>query len=311
MLALIITILAAAVVYAVSILYATIGEIFSQRAGVMNLGLEGIMLMGAVVGYITVVETQSLVLAMLVVIVVGVLLGLAYAFMTVTLRTNQIVSGLAMLTFGMGLSSFIGKNYSGISANLKFDKIEIPLLSKIPVVGDILFNQDILVYIMYLIIPLAIFFIYKTKYGMILRALGENPKALDVEGINVFALRYGYVIFGCVMTTISGAYLSLAYINFWSENMTGGRGWIAAALVTFASWKPKLAVWGALMFGAVSILGANVQIFFPAIPAQFLNMMPYAATIFVLILASGNFKHKRKRTEQPAALCIPYDREER
>ena len=311
MLALIITILAAAVVYAVSILYATIGEIFSQRAGVMNLGLEGIMLMGAVVGYITVVETQSLVLAMLVVIVVGVLLGLAYAFMTVTLRTNQIVSGLAMLTFGMGLSSFIGKNYSGISANLKFDKIEIPFLSKIPVVGDILFNQDILVYIMYLIIPLAIFFIYKTKYGMILRALGENPKALDVEGINVFALRYGYVIFGCVMTTISGAYLSLAYINFWSENMTGGRGWIAAALVTFASWKPKLAVWGALMFGAVSILGANVQIFFPAIPAQFLNMMPYAATIFVLILASGNFKHKRKRTEQPAALCIPYDREER
>jgi simple sugar transport system permease protein len=114
---------------------------------------------------------------------------------------------------------------------------------------------------MYLIIPLAIFYLYKTKYGMILRALGENPSALDVEGINVFALRYAYVIFGCVMTTVSGAYLSLAYTNFWSEGMTSGRGWIAAALVTFSSWKPKTAVLGALLFGGISIIGTNMQIY--------------------------------------------------
>jgi general nucleoside transport system permease protein len=309
--AFIISILAAAVVYAVSILYATIGEIFSQRAGVMNLGLEGIMLMGAVSGYITVVHTHSLALSMLVVIIVGLLLGLLYSFLTVTLKANQIVCGLAILTFGMGLSGFLGKSVSGVSANLKFESYPLPVLSKIPILGDVFFNQDLLVYIMYLIIPLSIFYIYRTKYGMRLRALGENPAALDVEGINVFALRYAYVIFGCIMTTISGAYLSLAYTNFWSEGMTGGRGWIAAALVTFASWKPRAAVWGALLFGGISIIGTNLQIYLPVIPSQFFSMFPYLATIIVLILASGKFKNSKKHTEEPASLCIPYEREGR
>lgn len=309
MTALIISILTSAVIYAVSILYATIGEIFSQRAGVMNLGLEGIMLLGAVSGYMTVVSTHNLALSMLVVILVGVLLGLIYAFLTVTLKANQIVCGLAMLTFGTGLSGFIGKSVSGISANMKFEKFDIPLLSQIPIIGDIFFKHDLLVYLMYLIIPLSIFYIYKTKHGMILRALGENPSALDVEGINVFALRYGYVIFGCVMTAVSGAYLSLAYTNFWSEGMTGGRGWIAAALVTFSSWKPKLAVWGALLFGGISILGANMQIYLPIIPSQFFSMFPYIATIVVLILASGSFR--KKRAEEPSSLGIPYEREGR
>ena len=307
--AIIISILASAVVYAVSILYAAIGEIFSQRAGVINLGLEGIMLMGAVSGYITVVQTQNLLVSILVVILVGVVLGLIYAFLTVTLRANQIVCGLSMLTFGMGLSGFIGKSVSGISANMKFDKFDIPLLSQIPVVGDIFFHQDLLVYIMYLIIPLSIFYIYKTKQGMILRSLGENPAALAVEGINIFALRYVYVIFGCVMTAISGAYLSLAYTNFWSEGMTGGRGWIAAALVTFSSWKPKAAVWGALLFGGINIIGSNMQIYLPVIPSQFFSMFPYLATIIVLILASGSFR--KKHTEAPSALGIPYEKEGR
>lgn len=309
MTAIIISILASAVVYAVSILYATVGEIFSQRAGVMNLGLEGIMLMGAVTGYMTVVSTHNLALAMLVAILVGAVLGVIYAFLTVTLRANQIVCGLAMLTFGMGLSGFLGKSVSGISANLKFEKFDFPLLSQIPILGDIFFKQDLLVYIMYLIIPLSIFYIYRTKHGMILRALGENPAALDVEGINIFGLRYGYVIFGCAMTTISGAYLSLAYTNFWSEGMTGGRGWIAAALVTFSSWKPKLAVWGALLFGGISIVGANMQIYLPIIPSQFFSMFPYIATIIVLILASGSFR--KKRPEEPSSLGIPYEREGR
>ena len=309
--AFIVSVLAAAVVYAVSILYATIGEIFSQRAGIMNLGLEGIMLMGAVSGYITVVHTHSLTLSMLVVILVGILLGLLYAFLTVTLKANQIVCGLAMLTFGMGLSGFLGKSVSGISANLKFEEIALPGLSRIPILGEVFFKQDLLVYIMYLIIPLSIFYIYKTKYGMFLRALGENPAALDVAGINVFALRYAYVIFGCTMTTVSGAYLTLAYTNFWSEGMTGGRGWIAVALVTFASWKPKTAVWGALMFGGVSFIGTNLQIYLPIVPSQFFSMFPYFTTIIVLILASGKFKKRHMHTEEPSSLCIPYDREGR
>jgi simple sugar transport system permease protein len=309
MIAFITSILASAVVYAVSILYATVGELFAQRSGVMNLGLEGIMLMGAVSGYIMVVHTHSLALAILVVLLVGIALGLIYAFLTVTLKANQIVCGLAMLTFGMGLSGFLGKSVSGISANLKFEKFDLPLLSQIPVLGKVLFHQDLLVYLMYLIIPLSIFYLYKTKYGMILRALGENPSALDVEGINVFALRYAYVIFGCVMTTVSGAYLSLAYTNFWSEGMTSGRGWIAAALVTFSSWKPKTAVLGALLFGGISIIGTNMQIYLPVIPSQFFSMFPYIATIIVLILASGSFR--KKHPEEPASLCIPYEREGR
>ncbi len=304
-----VSILASAVVYAVSILYATIGEIFAQRSGVMNLGLEGIMLMGAVSGYITVVHTHSLALAIAVVILVGIALGFVFAFLTVTLRANQVVCGLALLTFGMGLSGFLGKSVSGISANLKFEKFDFPLLSRIPVIGEIFFHQDLLVYIMYLIIPLSIFYIYRTKYGMLLRALGENPAALDVEGINVFALRYAYVIFGCVMTTVSGAYLSLAYTNFWSEGMTSGRGWIAAALVTFSSWKPRAAVWGALLFGGVSIIGTNMQIYIPAIPSQFFSMFPYFVTIVVLILSCGSFR--KKRPEQPSSLCVPYEREGR
>ncbi len=309
MMTIIVSILASAVVYAVSILYATIGEIFSQRAGIINLGLEGIMLMGAVTGYITVVHAQNLALGILAVIAVGVALGLIYAFLTVTLRANQIVCGLAMLTFGMGLSGFIGKSVSGISANMKFDKFDIPFLADIPVIGKIFFHQDLLVYIMYLIIPLSIFYIYKTKQGMILRALGENPAALAVEGINIFALRYAYVIFGCVMTAISGAYLSLAYTNFWSEGMTGGRGWIAAALVTFSTWRPKAAVWGALLFGGISIIGSNMQIYLPFIPSQFFSMFPYIATVIVLILASGKFR--KKRTEEPSALGVPYETEAR
>jgi simple sugar transport system permease protein len=309
MTAIIISILASAVVYAVSILYASIGEIFAQRSGIMNLGLEGIMLMGAVSGYMTVVATHNLALSILVVILVGAVLGIIYAFLTVTLRANQIVCGLAMLTFGMGLSGFLGKSVSGVSANMKFEKFDFPLLSQIPILGDIFFKQDLLVYIMYLIIPLSIFYIYKTKQGMILRALGENPAALDVEGINIFTLRYSYVIFGCIMTTVSGAYLSLAYTNFWSEGMTGGRGWIAAALVTFSSWKPKLAVWGALLFGGISIIGSNLQIYLPIIPSQFFSMFPYIATIIVLILASGSFR--RKRAEEPSSLGVPYEREGR
>ena len=176
---LIISILSGAIVYAVSVMYAGIGETFSERAGIMNLGVEGIMLMGAVAGYITAVNTQNLALSFLVVLLTGAAFGLVFAFLTVTLQADQTVCGMAMLTFGTGLSGFLGKDVTGVAANLKFQTMPIPLLKEIPVIGPIFFQQNLLVYAMYVIVPLSLFYIYRTKYGLYLRALGENPAALD------------------------------------------------------------------------------------------------------------------------------------
>lgn len=306
---LLVSIISTAIIYAVSVLYAAIGEIFSQRAGVMNLGLEGIMLMGAVSGYLVAVHKQNLGLAILTVLIVGAVLGLVFAFLTVTLQADQTVAGMAMLTFGTGLSGFIGKEVSGVNADLKFEQFDIPLLSDIPVIGQSFFHQDILVYAMYIIIPVSMIYIYKTRPGMILRSLGENPATLDSAGYNVFALRYAYVILGCAMTAVSGACVSLSYTNFWSDGMTSGKGWIAVALVVFASWNPLIAVFGALLFGAISIIGIDIQMYATGIPSQFFSALPYVATIVALIFTTGNFR--KKRSSAPAALCIPYDREER
>ena len=307
--ALLISIISTAVIYAATVLYAAIGEIFAQRAGVMNLGLEGIMLMGAVSGYKIAVSHQNLGLAMLVVILVGAVLGLIFSFLTVTLQADQTVSGMAMLTFGTGLSGFLGKSVSGVNANLAFGPIAIPGLSQIPVLGPALFNQNILVYLIYIIIPVSMIYIYKTRAGMLLRALGENPAALDSAGYNVYALRYAYVTFGSIMTAVSGAVVSLAYTNFWSDNMTSGKGWIAVALVVFSAWNPLIATFGALLFGAISIIGIDVQTVFPQVPSQVFSAMPYVATIVALIFTTGNFR--KKRSSAPAALTIPYDRERR
>ena len=296
---LIVSIISTAVLYAVSVLYAAIGEIFSQKAGVMNLGS----------GYLVAVHQKNLALALIVVILVGAALGLVFAFVTVTLQADQTVAGMAMLTFGTGLSGFIGNSVAGVNANLAFQSFEIPLLCKIPIIGPSLFDQNILVYAMYIIVPVSMIYIYKTRPGMILRALGENPATLDSAGYNVFALRYGYVIFGSAMTAVSGACVSLAYTNFWSDNMTSGKGWIAVALVVFASWNPVIAVFGALLFGAISVIGVDIQMVSSTLPSQFYSALPYVATIIALIFTTGNFR--KKRSAAPAALCIPYDREER
>ena len=306
---LLISLLSGAISYAVSVMYAGIGETFSQRAGIMNLGVEGIMLMGAVSGYITAVNTQNLVLAFFVVILTGALFGLVFAFLTVTLQADQTVCGMAMLTFGTGLSGFLGKDVTGVAANLKFEKFALPVLGDIPVIGPIFFQHHLLVYAMYLIVPLAMFYIYKTRQGLYLRALGENPAVLDSAGMNVFAMRYAYVIFGCAMIAVSGASVTLANTNFWSPGMTAGKGWIAFALVAFSSWNPLKLTLGALLFGFISCLGSNLQIYLPSVPTEIYTAMPYIATIVAFILATGNFR--KVHTTQPAALCKPYDRESR
>jgi len=306
---LITSVLSVAIIYAVTVLYATIGEIFVQRAGLMNLGLEGLMLMGAVTGYLVAVNQQNLPLAIVAVILVGIGMGLVFAFTTITLKADQTVTGMAILTFGTGLSGFIGKSVCGVSANLMFEPIPIPGLYRIPILGPSLFNQSILAYVMYFIIPLSMIYIYKTRAGMILRSLGENPAALDSAGYNVFALRYVYVVFGSVMGVMSGACITLSYTNFWSDGMTSGKGWIAVALVVFSRWNPLIAVLGALLFGAISVIGIDIQMYIHVIPSQVFSALPYVATFIALIFTTGNFR--KKRSSEPGSLCIPYDREER
>ena len=309
MMDLVIALLSGAIVYAVSVMYAGLGETFTERAGIMNLGVEGIMLMGGVTGCLVAVNTQSLLLALLVVLLVGAAFGLLFAFLTVTLQSDQTVCGMAILVFGTGLSGFLGKEIASKPINLKFEKIALPVLSKIPLLGDILFKQNILVYAMYIILPLSAFYIYKTRWGLKLRALGEAPEVLDAAGDNVFAMRYGYTIFGTMMMAVSGAFVSLAHTNVWQDGMTAGKGWIAFALVAFAAWDPLKLALGALLFGFISNLGSNLQIYLPQVPSEIYSMMPYIATIVVFICSTGNFR--KKHTTQPAALAKPYDRENR
>lgn len=309
MIDLIVAILSGAIVYAVSVMYAGLGETFTERAGIMNLGVEGIMLMGGVSGCLVAVKTQNLFLALLVVLLVGAAFGLVFAFLTVTLQSDQTVCGMAMLVFGTGLSGFFGKEIASKPINLTFEKIAIPGLSDIPFIGEIFFEQNLLVYAMYLILPLAAFYIYNTRWGLKLRALGEDPAVLDAAGENVFAMRYGYTIFGTMMMAVSGAFVSLAHTNVWQDGMTAGKGWIAFALVAFAAWDPLKLALGALLFGFISNLGSNLQIYIPQVPSEIYSIMPYVATIIVFILSTGNFR--KKHTTQPAALAKPYDRENR
>ena len=299
----------ATLIAAAPLLFASVGAVYSERSGVSNLGIEGIMLMGAVSGFMAAVRTGSLAGAILTVILVGTLIGLAYAFLTVTLHANQTVCGLALTIFGEGLSAFLGSSVSGITAPLSVVRIPIPILSKIPVLGTILFNHDIFIYALYLIIPLSCLYLFRTKPGLALRAVGENPAAVDDTGRNVAGLRYGYVIFGCIMAAIGGAYLSLVYAPSWTNGMTAGKGWIAVALVIFSTWHPALAAVGALLFGGIDVFSTRIQAIGVNIPAYFIRMLPYLFTIVVLILYTGDFA--KRKVSAPKALGVPYDREER
>ena len=304
-----ISILAAALAVATPLLFGALGEIFTQRAGIINLGLEGVMLVGAASSYIVAVNSGSLTVALLTCLLVGLVLGLLYALLTVTLQANQTVCGLAMVIFGEGLSGTIGKAYAGISTPVSFSKIEIPGLSDIPVLGDILFKQDILVYSLYILVPLAYIYIYKTRPGMKLRALGENPGALDAMGHKVSLMRYLYVMVGTAITALGGLYISLCYTPSWTDSITAGKGWIAAALVIFASWNPLMAAFGAVLFGLIQVVGLRLQLEEIAISSYFLNMLPYLFTIIVLILTTGGFI--KKRAAGPAMVGKTYSREDR
>lgn len=305
---LIIAVLATAITAGTPLLYASLGELITERAGILNLGVEGIMLTGAVSGFICAYNTANPWMGVLVAAGVGMLVALIHAFLTITLRANQVVSGLAITLFGTGLSSFIGKAYVGKILPQSFKPFAIPGLADIPYIGQIIFKHDALVYLSYILVLAIYWYIYKTTPGLKMRALGENPAAADAMGINVFALRYMYVLIGGALCGIAGAYLSLAYAPSWLENMTAGRGWIAVALVIFALWNPVRALIGAYLFGGIDALGFHLQVIGVPISVFFLNMLPYIFTILVLVIV---LVLKKGRIASPAALGVAYNREER
>lgn len=298
------TLFASTIRLAIPILLATLGEIFSQRSGVLNLGIEGMMLIGALGGFIGAHFTGSLWFGVLFGIIIGGLFGLIHAFFSVTLSVNQMLSGIGLYMLGWGLSSFLFRAIFGLSpvARLEgFSAIHIPILSQIPILGPILFQQNILVYLTFLLVPLFTIILFRTTIGLKIRAVGHNPMAADTLGISVFRIRYLCVILGGMLAGVGGAYLVLAEIGVFTNQMTAARGWIAVALVIFSKWLPSWAMAGALLFGLANAMQLRFQALGVAFPYQFLLMLPYILTIIALIMSY-------RRAERPAALTRPYKR---
>ncbi len=304
------TILFGALVSGTPLLFATIGEIFSERAGVMNLGIEGMMLVGAMGGFAVWFNTGSVFLGLFVGMLFGALLALLHAFITISLRADQVVSGLAVTLLGGGLSSILGQPYVG-------QRVPAPLTINMPLFGEEAVQQLILVLVGLLFAPLAWFYVNRTRPGLNLRSVGEYPSAADSLGINVYLVRYTYVIFGGAMSGFAGATMSLVTDPGWVDAKTSGLGWIAVALVIFASWDPMRGLWVSYFFGLLRRLPLDLQN--PALPlistannpsiGRLMDMLPYLATILILII--GSRESIRKRLGAPAALGVPYVRGER
>lgn len=302
--------IAAAMIAGTPILLAALGELISERAGVINLGLEGTMLIGAVAGFAGTMLSGSAWAGLALAMLAAGLYGLAFAVMVVTLRMNQVVTGLAFTILGGGLSAFIGKPFIGKPIADTLPKLGVDWLAGLPFIGPALLRHDVLVYVAIVLTVLVAAYLCWTRYGLVLRALGESPDVLDTLGMNVVALRYAYVVAGAALAGLGGAYLSLVYTPSWIENMTAGRGWVAIALVIFAGWRPGLLLAGACLFGLVDALRFRMQVGGAApIDPHFLNMLPYLATLLVLLLMSN--ARTRLRFGTPAALGVAYDRERR
>ena len=306
---LLIAICLAAIASGTSILLPALGEALTERSGVQNLGVEGMMLMGALFGYIVDIETGSILLAFVAAIIAAMVLALAHAFLSITLRANQIVSGLAVTLFGSGLTAFIGKPFVGATAPVVLSRIPLPGLSQIPVLGQIAFTQDPVVYASFILVPVLWYFIYRTRPGLNLRAIGESPATADAMGVGVASRRYAYTLVGGALAGVGGAYLSLGYTPTWVEGMTAGRGWIAIGLVVFGTWDPLRVLAGAYLFGFVDGFQLRAQGLGSTVPAFFLNMLPYLFTVIVVSLSSG--ERLQRRLGIPRALGLPYWREER
>ncbi|HEY3343911.1 MAG TPA: ABC transporter permease [Anaerolineaceae bacterium] len=296
-------IIAGGVRLATPYLYAAIGETFVQSSGVYNLGVEGIMLMGAYSGFFVAMKTGSLELGLLAAALTGILMGLIMAVVSVTLQAEQGISGIGLSLFGLGLSSLLFEKTLGTPQSINvFPAIHIPLLGRIPGLGDI-FNQNILVYAAFLLVPVAAFILYRTTFGLKVRAAGQKPEAADTLGVSVKTIRYQTLCIGGMMAGIAGASLSIGLIGLFQENMTSGIGYIAVALVYFGGWRPVGVLGGAMLFSLVNSLQSWIQVRGIAVPPNLATMMPYILTIVALAFTV-------RRARQPAALGKPFERGE-
>ena len=293
--AIIMTIVAASM----PLLLASLGELVAERSGVLNLGVEGMMIMGAVSGFIVTVNTGQPLFGLFAAIAAGMAMAALFAILTLVLVANQVATGLALTLLGTGLSGLLGESYAS-RAGIKLERIHIPGLSDIPFVGPIVFGQDPLVYVAVALTVGVSWFLFRTRGGLILRAVGDNHVSAHALGYGVLRVRFMAVLFGGACAGLGGAYLSMVLTSQWLDNMTAGRGWIALALVVFSTWLPWRLAIGALLFGAIGILQLHAQALGVGVPSQFLSSLPYVATIVVLVLISGNRMLMRANT--PAML---------
>lgn len=303
-----------AIVVGTPILYAGIGEIATQRSGVMNLGIEGMMLVGAVTGFWATTVTDSLLVAVIAGALGGLIMALLHAVLAISFRVNQIVSGLALVTLGTGLSAFVGDAteppLTCCSGQIRFEPIFSGGITELPIVGPLLFSHDIMVYASWLLAGLASYYIFRTPVGLSLRAVGENPGTADAVGIPVVRYRYLHTLMGGALAGIGGAYLSIEVLGAWQKGISAGVGWIAFALVVFSGWRPWRALFAAYVFGLLTGLNFTFQIIGVNVAGDFLAMVPFAMAILALIVVSARPGAARK-LGAPAALAIPYAREQR
>jgi general nucleoside transport system permease protein len=307
--ALLISLLGGMILIAVPILYAALGELVVERSGILNLSVEGGLTLGAFTGFVVAREYHSLWLGVLCAGLAGALLALLMAFLCITLKQDQTISGLALNLFAGGLSfyiyrviykDFLGGNMPTVTP---FHEQPIPGLVNIPIIGPAFFSQHILAYAAFLLVPLIFYFLYRTKYGLVLRCLGENPRTVDMKGLNVAGIQYAALIFGGFMYGVGGCCLTLTSAGMFVDGIAAGRGWIAIAIVIFGGWRPWTILGASLFFAFLSSLQNQVQsVGFNLVPYQFVAMLPYIVTILVLLIS-------RKRSGAPLALGIPYTRE--
>ena len=288
---------------ATPLLFAALGELVTEKSGVLNLGVEGMMIMGAIMGFVVVHYTGSSVIAILASIGAGMLMAAMFAVLVLYFHTTQVPTGLALTIFGIGLSALIGQSMIGVAYD-GIPKLAIPGLSDIPLIGNILFNQDGLVYLSIVMVLVVAWFLTKTRAGLILRAVGDSHDAAHAMGYSVIKIRFLATLFGGAMAGLGGAYLSLAYSPLWVEGMTAGRGWIALALVVFATWRVGRVLLGAYLFGGITILQLHAQALGIGIPSQIMSMLPYLATIVVLVIISRD--QTKIKLNSPASLGKPF-----
>lgn len=305
LIALIISLLAGSVRLAVPVLLPALGETFAERSGVLNLGTEGVMIISAFAGLVGAFFTKSIWIGILTGMMAGMLTDLLMAYLCVTIRANQVISGFALNMVGSGLTIFLYRIVFGIRSVSpsveRLKEINLPILSDIPFLGPIFFQHNPLIYVAFAIVPLASILLYKTKFGLAVRAVGENPEAADTKGLNVAAIRYSCLLIHGALAGFGGAFLSLAFQGTFIPDMTAGRGYIALAVVVLARWDPVRAVWASLLFGGAYALGLRLQALEIPVPYQLFLSLPYLLTLLVLIGVS-------RRAEVPASLAIPYTR---